>query len=220
MKKCRGCNMDIIYGKSYKRYYCSKECFEANHSQTHCIICNEVFLKTRKTSVICEDCLSKMFENKYSSQNELYGIYISMIYRCYNKERINYKFYGGKGITVSNDWLSFENFLKDMSPTFHKGLTLDRIYNEKCYSRENCRWVTIEEQRKNRGRFRTATNVRKNISLYRGKYKVSIRHNTKRIYLGLFNTLEEAIITHNTKVKELYPNSYELYILEENNNEN
>ena len=38
----------------------------------------------------------------------------NMIERCYNKKSINYKKYGAKGVTVSNDWLCFDNFYKDI----------------------------------------------------------------------------------------------------------
>lgn len=81
-----------------------------------------------------------------------------MKYRCYNKSYQGYKHYGGKGIGVSDSWLSYENFKRDMFQSFLKHLlkhgqkntTLDRIENSQDYSKENCKWSTLNEQMRNR----------------------------------------------------------------------
>ena len=77
--------------------------------------------------------------------------------RCYNKKRKCYKNYGERGITVCNDWLSFENFYRDMNNSMEehikvygkKNTSIDRINNNKGYSPKNCRWATCKEQRIN-----------------------------------------------------------------------
>jgi len=69
--------------------------------------------------------------------------------RCLNKNRTRYKDYGGRGITVCNDWLNFERFLKDMGVK-PKGLTLERINNDGNYEPSNCKWATYKEQNNNR----------------------------------------------------------------------
>ena len=69
--------------------------------------------------------------------------------RCFNPTQDNYKYYGGRGITVCERWLDkehgFENFLADMGEQ-PDGLTLDRENSSGDYTPENCRWITQQEQ--------------------------------------------------------------------------
>ena len=83
------------------------------------------------------------------SKSSIHNIWTSMKNRCLNKNVLNYKNYGGRGITICNRWLSFQNFFNDMGDK-PNGLSLDRINNDKGYSKENCRWTTIKKQNNNR----------------------------------------------------------------------
>lgn len=70
--------------------------------------------------------------------------------RCENPKDAAYKEYGGRGISMSPEWSgSYEQFYADMGPRPAKH-SLDRIDNEKGYSKENCRWATIFVQNRNR----------------------------------------------------------------------
>lgn len=83
------------------------------------------------------------------SKHRLYSTWNSMKQRCSNPNLRGFQNYGGRGITVDPRWLNFQNFIEDMWPSFQEGLSLDRIDNDRGYSKDNCRWTDRVTQRHN-----------------------------------------------------------------------
>lgn len=81
--------------------------------------------------------------------NWLYNRWAGIVDRCTRPKSSAWANYGGRGITVCERWMRFDNFLADMGVPTDKHLSIDRIDNDKGYAPENCRWATAKEQRAN-----------------------------------------------------------------------
>lgn len=131
----------------------------------------------------------------------LYETWASMMHRCYNENSNVYEYYGGRGITVCEQWHGDEgilNFIQDMGQR-PEDTSLDRIDTEGGYSPENCRWASKGMQSFNRRHNGNSSSKKAGVykfkkkGVWTGKWKAIISFNKKRLYLGTFDTEEEAI---------------------------
>ncbi len=80
-----------------------------------------------------------------------YKAWLDMLARCYNSNKRDYKYYGGRGIQVCAEWRkSFQRFLFNVGLKSSPRLTLERINNDGNYESGNVRWATWKEQANNR----------------------------------------------------------------------
>ena len=103
-------------------------------------------------SEISSDIASKINFKHGLSRSRLFGIWKNIQTRCYNQKSPAFSNYGGRGISMceewKNDFLSF--FLWSTNNGYEPGLEIDRIDNDGPYAPKNCRWITRKENCRNR----------------------------------------------------------------------
>jgi hypothetical protein len=92
------------------------------------------------------------------SKDPLYDVWIALKARCLDVNNISFSSYGGRGITVCDEWLKFIPFQEwALSHGYKRGLSIDRIDNNKGYYPENCRWVSHSVNNRNKRNNRLIT---------------------------------------------------------------
>ena len=135
---------------------------------------------------IKRDFIVKLRKTHGMTKTRTYKTWNGIIQRCLNSKNSSYHHYGGRGITVCNRWLKFENFYVDMGDR-PDDMSIDRIDNDGNYEPDNCRWATQKEQTRN---------ARSNrLILYNGETKTMVEWSetlglsyatiTNRVYKGL-----------------------------------
>lgn len=107
---------------------------------------------TQSCGCIHRETLSKASTTHGNSKTRLYGIWNHMKTRCYRKSYHAFRHYGGRGIRICDEWRNNFDAFQDwaMSNGYEEHLSIDRINTDGNYSPDNCRWVTMADQNKNK----------------------------------------------------------------------
>ena len=100
-----------------------------------------------------ENLTIKKVSMKHGLSNcRLHRIWDNMKTRCYNQNTPYFKYYGGRGISICDEWKNdFQTFYDwAMENGYADNLTLDRVDTFGKYEPSNCRWITIQDQQSNR----------------------------------------------------------------------
>jgi hypothetical protein len=127
-----------------------------------------------------------------------------MIKRCHNPNNIGYGNYGGRGISVCQEWRnSFVLFAEwAMSNSYKDNLTIDRIDNNGNYTPDNCKWSTMQEQAVNKRILSNNTSglIGVHWCKHAKKWIARIQNNGRRICLGNYEYKTDAIIARNNYI--------------------
>lgn len=131
--------------------------------------CGKIFVTDTQNLVNgdCQSCgclkkelLGSAHRTHGLSKEAIYAVWCDMRHRCENPNHHGYKYYGGRGISVCEEWHKFEVFYAwAISSGYAKGLTIERKDVNDNYCPENCTWITMKEQMRNK----------RNVVLYEGK---------------------------------------------------
>ena len=142
-----------------------------------------------------------MSERHGFSGHPLHGVWTGLKERCLNKNNRDFHYYGGRGITVCEEW---ENNSKSfifwaLENGWKRGLTIDRIDNDKGYSPENCRFVTRAENNRNQRphkashrSYKKASNLPYGVCHHGNGFQAQIWTGKKNVYLGTYASPAEA----------------------------
>ncbi len=124
-----------------------------------------------------------------------YAVWSSILARTQNPKTKNFKDYGGRGITVCERWLSFENFFEDMGERPGKEYSIERNNNNLGYSPDNCRWATKVEQNNNRRSNHPITHNGRTINLGQWADELGIKVSTIQCRLNIGWGINKALTT-------------------------
>lgn len=127
-------------------------------------------------------------------RTRLYKAWSSMLERCRRKKSAHYKDYGGRGITVCDEWLDYIPFSQWAKANgYSYDLSLDRIDYNGNYEPSNCRWVTFKEQQNNKRKNRIIVYRGQKYTLQQLAEKSDIKRATLESRLNRGMSVEDAV---------------------------
>ena len=174
---------------------------------THVLVSTGILRKFDKKSCGCKS------KAEVSGAHGMYGTPVhtswrTMIERCTKPYHKSYEHY--KEIPIDPKWMTFVGFYEDMGDR-PEGTTLDRKDGTRGYCKSNCRWADASTQQQNKCVKDRNSCGYPGISLTKGRYIAKIRYEGKRLYLGCFETAEEAHAVYDAKGRELFKEEWKSY---------
>jgi hypothetical protein len=170
-----------ISGQKFGKLTATKRVGTQNTKAVWEFICdcgtNHIATGTSVTSGSTVSCGCHRSSQNKQAASRAYHTWYKMIKRCNDPNDKNYSHYGGRGITVSNEWMDFLTFLSDMGHQ-PNNLFIERIDNNKGYCKENCKWATMTEQANNRRGNRIISNAGLSMTLAMWSRHLNIRPDT------------------------------------------
>lgn len=162
-------------------YHCRCSCGKERDIPVHNLISGA----TKSCGCLSRE-LAKQRATKYTglnSSSKLYGAWHNMLTRCLVPENSRYYDYGGRGITVCEEWKDFNNFKEWSLKNGYvegKGLSIDRINNNGNYEPLNCRWIPLSEQSFNKRSNKFITYNNETMTMKEWSLKLGINYDTLR----------------------------------------
>lgn len=184
--------LDVGYSHGQQSYLCECDCGNKKVITGQRIRNGE----TKSCGCLSIDLTKKRNKKHGLAATPIYNTWSCIKSRCRNKNHRSYKDYGGRGIDICDEWFnSFEQFYKDVGD-IPKGMSLDRIDNNKGYFKENCKWATKAEQSKNRRNTIHLEYMNKNMCLKDWAKKLNKPYSSMKMYIKNGLSLEQIIGVH------------------------
>lgn len=214
-KDITGQRFGFLVAKSYKKvttkgnkkrvfWYCLCDCGNTYEIEGSLLRNRAKKQRTIPVSCGCENI--KAIKERNSTHRltgtRVYRSWNSAKQRCLNPNDSNYKNYGGRGITICDRWLKFDNFLADMGFPPSDRHTIERKDVNGNYEPSNCVWATAREQARNRRNTKLYEVDGKSMILKDWADYLGIRLITIKTRLKNGWDIEKALSTRNHKFKD------------------
>lgn len=177
-------------GRHSSTFVCQCDCGNVVQVRAACLKSGN----TQSCGCLQKEAVGNLRKSHGLSNSRLYRIWSQMKQRCEDENNRAYKYYGGKGVTVCDEWNDFSVFAQwALESGYDDTLTIDRVENSVGYEPKNCRWVTMLAQNNNKtdNHLLTYNGKTQNITQWANEVGICRATISRRIHLGW--SVEEAL---------------------------